>query len=62
MIRKQPVITRYGGERKMAPFFSDMVMLVFEPMPQEFIYHAILKPIFDNTQLQHQSRLFLVKY
>ncbi len=40
----------YGDERKLAPFFSRHGnALVFESMPQEFIYERILKPIFTQS-------------
>ncbi len=41
----------YGDERKLAPFFSRHGnALVFESMPQEFIYERILKPIFTQNR------------
>lgn len=46
----------YGGERKLASFFERHGnALIFEPMPQEFIYEKILKPIFVNTPLEKHS-------
>jgi len=48
----------YGGGRKLAPFFERHGNAVlFKPMPSEFIYEAILKPIFKNTPLENQSLL-----
>ncbi|KTC78265.1 DUF5617 domain-containing protein [Legionella brunensis] len=43
----------YGGERQLAPFFARHGNAVlFEPMPQEFIYEEIIKPIFKGTKLE----------
>jgi hypothetical protein len=42
----------YGDERKLAPFFSRHGnALVFAPMPLEFIYEVILKPVFAHSEL-----------
>ncbi len=42
----------YGDERKLSPFFERHGnAVVFEPMPQEFIYEKILKPVFAETSL-----------
>lgn len=46
----------YGGERKIAPLFERHGnALVFEPMPQEYIYENILKPIFAATEFQDKT-------
>ncbi len=46
----------YGDERKLAPFFERHGnALVFDPMPQEFIYEEILKPIFAKTPLESST-------
>lgn len=46
----------YGGERKMAPLFENNgIALVFEPMPPEYIYEEILKPVFINTHIEKYS-------
>ncbi|WP_040535094.1 AAA family ATPase [Legionella drancourtii] len=46
----------YGDERRLAPFFSRHGnALVFESMPQEFIYERILKPIF--MQSKHEAEV-----
>ncbi|KTC76917.1 AAA family ATPase [Legionella brunensis] len=46
----------YGGERQLAPIFERHGnALLFEPMPQEFIYEAILKPIFTKTELEPEA-------
>ena len=43
----------YGDERKLSPFFAAHGnALVFEPMPLEFIYEEILKPVFAKSQLE----------
>lgn len=40
----------YGDERKLAAFFARHGQaLVFEPMPLEFIYEEILKPVFAHS-------------
>ncbi len=40
----------YGDARQLSPFFQRHGnALVFEPMPLEFIYESILKPVFENT-------------
>lgn len=40
----------YGDERQLAPFFSRHGnALLFEPLPPEYIYEYILKPIFKNS-------------
>ncbi|STX52670.1 AAA domain (dynein-related subfamily) [Legionella busanensis] len=42
----------YGDERQLAPFFAEHGnALIFEPMPQEFIYEKLIKPVFINTPL-----------
>ncbi|WED44179.1 DUF5617 domain-containing protein [Legionella cardiaca] len=46
----------YGGERQLAPFFAQHGNAVlFEPMPQEFIYEEIIKPIFIGTNIENQT-------
>lgn len=46
----------YGGERTLAPFFARHGnALLFETMPQEFIYEAILKPVFANTDIESET-------
>ena len=46
----------YGGERTLPSLFARHgAALIFEPMPLEFIYEAILKPVFDNTPWAPQS-------
>src|SRR5207237_10626244 len=46
----------YGGGRKMASLFERHGnALVFEPMPSEFIYEKILKPVFSNTRIEERS-------
>ena len=43
----------YGDERKLSPFFEQHGnALVFEPMPLEFIYEEILKPVFAKSPLE----------
>ena len=43
----------YGGNRKMASFFwRHGKAVVFKPMPLEFIYERILKPVFAKTELE----------
>jgi hypothetical protein len=42
----------YGDERQLAPFFvRHGRSLIFEPMPQEFIYENLLKPVFAQSDL-----------
>lgn len=42
----------YGDERQLAPFFvRHGRSLVFDPMPQEFIYENLLKPVFAQSDL-----------
>lgn len=46
----------YGGERKMSPLFSAHGnAIIFNPMPQAFIYEVILKPLFSETELENQA-------
>ena len=46
----------YGDERQIAPFIKRHGnAIVFEPMPQEYIYERILKPIFQGTALEEQT-------
>ncbi len=45
-----------GGERKVVSFFERHgSAIVFEPLPQEFIYDVILNPIFAQTLLENHS-------
>ncbi|STX50350.1 AAA domain (dynein-related subfamily) [Legionella busanensis] len=42
----------YGDERQLAPLFKEYGnALVFDPLPQEFIYEKILKPVFAESLL-----------
>lgn len=46
----------YGDDRKLASFFARHGnALIFKPMPQEFIYEDILKPVFANHPLESES-------
>lgn len=46
----------YGDERRLAPFFvRHGQALVFEPMPLEFIYEDILKPVFAHSALAEDA-------
>ncbi|MCL9682529.1 hypothetical protein [Legionella maioricensis] len=46
----------YGGERQLSPFFTQHGnAVVFEPMPLEFIYEKLLKPVFVGTRLEHDT-------
>jgi|GEM_PF-1255157 len=46
----------YGGGRRLAPFFQRHGQaLVFDPMPLEFIFEKILKPVFDNSILEQDA-------
>ncbi len=46
----------YGGERRCASLFKNHGnVVIFDPMPQEFIYQAILKPIFLNTAFENHT-------
>ncbi|CEK10855.1 AAA family ATPase [Legionella hackeliae] len=46
----------YGGERQLAPLFTRHGNAVlFQPMPQEFIYEEIIRPIFANTKLEKET-------
>ena len=46
----------YGAGRTLANFFKRHgKAIVFEPMPVEFIYGVILKPVFDNTLLEDKT-------
>ena len=46
----------YGGGRNIAEFFQRHGQaLVFEPLPLNFIYEAILKPVFQHTPLETRS-------
>ncbi|ASQ46370.1 DUF5617 domain-containing protein [Legionella clemsonensis] len=43
----------YGGERQLSQFFiRHGNAVLFEVMPQEFIYEKILKPVFTQTDLE----------
>jgi len=47
----------YGDERKLSPFFKRHGnAIVFDPLPPEYIYEYILKPVLGNTL---PSKLFL---
>jgi len=46
----------YGSGRKLAPLFDQHGnAFVFDPMPPEFIYEAILKPVFMGTPLENHA-------
>ncbi|MFT4058006.1 MAG: AAA family ATPase [Legionella sp.] len=46
----------YSDERRLPSFFARHGnALVFEPMPQEYIYEYILKPVFAYTRLAEHS-------
>lgn len=46
----------YGDARSLAPFFARHGnALIFDPLPQEFIYEKVLKPVFENTGLETQA-------
>lgn len=43
----------YGGERQLSQFFvRHGNAVLFEVMPQEFIYEKIIKPVFSQTDLE----------
>ncbi len=46
----------HGDEKTLAPFFEgNGNPLVFDPMPPEFIYEKMLKPIFARTSIEKDS-------
>lgn len=55
----------YGDERRLAPFFERHGNTVFfPPLPPEYIFQHILKPIWQNTPLETHQELasqFLLK-
>jgi MoxR-like ATPase len=51
----------YGGERRASPLFaSHGNALLFEPLPPEFIYEYILKPVFAGTGMEAQVKDFAI--
>ncbi|MGQ3889158.1 AAA family ATPase [Legionella sp. CNM-1927-20] len=48
----------YGDERRLASLFAEHGRaVIFEPMPQEYIYEKILKPVFAESGLDEESVL-----
>lgn len=46
----------YGGERKLPPLFARHGnSVIFEPLPEAFIYSEMIKPIFANTHFANQT-------
>lgn len=46
----------YGGERKLAPFFQRHgASVIFDPLPEAFIYQEIIKPIFIDGKISHSD-------
>lgn len=46
----------YGGDRKLAPFFERHgASVVFNPLPEAFIYHEIIKPVFSDGEISHEA-------
>lgn len=58
----------YGDERKLSPLFEQHGhALLFEPMPEAFLYENILKPVFENKgfsliEIQTVSKKILTLY
>ncbi|STX51862.1 AAA domain (dynein-related subfamily) [Legionella busanensis] len=48
----------YGDERHLASFFAEHGRaVIFDPMPQEYIYENILKPVFAGSKLNKENIL-----